>query len=54
MTDFPNAEYLRAQAMQWRELAEDADDPELAEQYEECAVRYEAKADTAEIEGSVH
>jgi len=54
MTDFPSADEFRAQAMQWRELAEQTDDLELAEQYDECAAKYEAKADSAEIEGSIH
>ena len=35
MTEFPNADYLHARAMHWRDLAEEVDDPELAAQYEE-------------------
>lgn len=54
MTEFPNADYLRARAMHWRDLAEEVDDPELAAQYEECAAKYEMKADYVELEGSVH
>lgn len=54
MTEFPNADYLRARAMYWRDLAEEADDPELAAQYEECAIKYEVRAVSAELEGPVH
>jgi len=54
MTEFPNADYLRARAVHWRNLAEEVDDPELAAQYEECAATYEVRADSAEVEGSVH
>ena len=54
MTEFPNADYLRARAMHWRVLAEKVDDPELATQYEECATRYPVGADCAELEGSIH
>ena len=54
MVEFPNADYLRARAVHWRNLAEEVDDPELAAQYEECAATYEVRADSAEVEGSVH
>ena len=54
MIEFPNAAYLRARAMHWRDLAEEIDDPELAAQYEECATKYQVRAESAELEGSVH
>jgi hypothetical protein len=54
MTEFPNADYLRARAMHLRNLAEEINDPELAAQYEECAAIYEVRANSAEVEGSVH
>jgi hypothetical protein len=54
MTEFPNAGYLRALAIHWRDLAEEVDDLELAAQYEECAAKYEVRAVSAELEGSVH
>jgi hypothetical protein len=49
MVEFPNADYLRARAVHWRNLAEEVDDPELAAQYEECAATYEIRADSAEV-----
>ena len=54
MSEFPNADYLRARALHWREMAEEVSDPELAAQYEECAIKYQVRADSAELEGSVH
>ena len=54
MTEFPNADYLRAQALHWRDLAEEVDDLDLAAQYEECAAKCEVRAVSAELEGPVH
>lgn len=54
MIELPSADHFRLLARRYQELADDADEPELAAVYAIRACAYEAKAQQVEIEELLH